>query len=171
MPLPRIVEKSKTSPKILSCMIGGVEDFACNGTVQMFLLKLAFWLGLVLLVLPLPGNFGTQTEGEIPRASAIDAMGVAQSTISDLAGFCERNPETCETGASLAATMREKAEYGAKFVYEYLSEDEADGVAAGLRGAANEAVARGPEGVPMPPLRDTLSEADRQISWRGAVDG
>lgn len=149
---------------------------------MMFLLRLAFWLTLVLLVLPMPDRSGAPAEAAAsapsPQASVIDAIGVAQSAISDVASFCLRNPATCETGMELAGTLREKAQYGAQLVYEYLADEPVAGP--GQRAtdfaAPAETVTPTPAentaaSVPLPPAADTLSEKDRQISWRGSING
>lgn len=153
----------------------------------MFLIRLAFWLTLVLLVLPMPERGDAHAVDAVspadpsPQLSVIDAMVVAQSAISDAAGFCGRNPETCETGLELAGTLREKAQYGAQLVYEYLADEPVAGstppvtdvATPSVPGSSAQPVAAegGAAAVPMPPVSDTLSEKDRQISWRGSING
>lgn len=143
---------------------------------MMFLLRLAFWLTLVLLVLPMPDDREGPVEADAapqPQASVVDVIGVAQSAISDAAGFCMRNPRTCQTGIELAGTLREKAQYGAQLVYEYLSDEPiAPGAPSATEVAAPVEAAPQPEvATPVQPTIDTLSEEDRQISWRGSING
>ena len=56
-----------------------------------FLLRAAFWLSLVVLLIP-----ADPSETARPRAarsvSTFEAIGAAQSTFEDLRGFCSRNP-------------------------------------------------------------------------------
>jgi hypothetical protein len=85
-----------------------------------FLLRCAFWIGLVLLLLPIDtGPDESQTAGISP----VKAFFAAQSTISDLSGFCERNPETCATGGQAIARIGEKAKVSAKILIDYMDED------------------------------------------------
>ncbi|MGD9783878.1 MAG: DUF5330 domain-containing protein [Hyphomicrobiaceae bacterium] len=42
----------------------------------------------------------------------------AESAFTWVSGFCERNPETCETAGRHWASMKEKASFGASVVYE-----------------------------------------------------
>lgn len=86
-----------------------------------FLLRTAFWIGLVLLLLPIDTG---SDESNVGGVSPVQAFFAAQSTISDLSGFCERNPETCETGGQAIARIGAKAKVSAQMIYEYLEEDE-----------------------------------------------
>jgi len=80
-----------------------------------FLLRAAFWLSLVVMLLPTDGSL---KDGE--RVSAFETVGFARSVISDLGGICERSPDVCETGGKLARTFGAKARYGAEKLYDYL---------------------------------------------------
>lgn len=85
-----------------------------------FLLRCAFWIALVLLILPIDtGEDGKDGIGINPVA----AFFAAQSTISDLSGFCERNPQTCETGGQAISQIGAKAKVSARMLYEYLDEN------------------------------------------------
>ncbi|WP_428700310.1 DUF5330 domain-containing protein [Stappia sp.] len=85
-----------------------------------FLLRSAFWIGLILLLLPIDtGSEETSGTGINP----VTAFFAAQSTISDLSGFCERNPQTCETGGQAITQIGAKAKVSAKMLYDYLDED------------------------------------------------
>lgn len=78
-----------------------------------FLLRLAFWLGLVLLLLPL-GLKGTDGK----EVSVFDAFGAAQALVADLKGFCERQPQACAVGGQMAGHLVEKAQAGAKWLHD-----------------------------------------------------
>lgn len=86
-----------------------------------FLLKSAFWIGLVLLLLPI--DTGSE-DTNAPGLNPVRAFFAAQSTISDIGGFCERNPETCETGGQAIARIGAKAKVSARLIYEYLDEED-----------------------------------------------
>ncbi|SDT98536.1 DUF5330 domain-containing protein [Stappia sp. ES.058] len=85
-----------------------------------FLLRCAFWIGLVLLLLPIDTG---PDESPTAGLSPVQAFFAAQSTISDLSGFCERNPETCATGGQAISRIGEKAKVSAKLLYDYMDED------------------------------------------------
>ena len=87
-----------------------------------FLLKSAFWIGLVLLLLPI--DTGPES-ADAPGLNPVRAFFAAQSTISDIGGFCDRNPDTCETGGQAIARIGAKAKVSARLIYEYLEEEEA----------------------------------------------
>lgn len=120
----------------------------------MFLIRTAFWLALVILLIPVSrdGASGDETAG--PEISPIEAFQAARHTVSDLAGFCDRNPDTCRTGSAVVRVFGQKAQAGALMVYEYLA-DGGDGETGtqGLREAV-----------------DTLSLEDRDVPWRGPGD-
>ncbi|MGR7995946.1 MULTISPECIES: DUF5330 domain-containing protein [unclassified Xanthobacter] len=76
-----------------------------------FLLRVMFWIGLVLLLLPLglKGNDGT-------NVSVFDAFGAAQAVVADVRGFCSRQPEACAVGGQMVTHLTQKAQAGAKWV-------------------------------------------------------
>lgn len=84
-----------------------------------FLFRLAFWLGLVLLLLPfgLKGSDGRDV-------SVFDAFGAAQALVTDLRGFCDRQPQACAVGGQMAGHLAEKAQVGARWVYETIGRHE-----------------------------------------------
>ena len=87
-----------------------------------FLLRLAFWLGLVLLLLPLglQGKDGREV-------SVFDAFGLVQTVISDARGFCDRQPQACVVGGEMAGNFAEKAQIGAKWLSDSLGNAPAAG--------------------------------------------
>ena len=130
----------------------------------MFLIRSAFWLTLVVLLVPIKS-------GESADAVGIgDAVGVAQAAIHDLGGFCERNPGACETGSRLVAGIALKVQAGARWVYEQVETqfgDEADanpetspGVDATASGPTVDAVSAG-----------TLTASDLSAEWHGPDRG
>jgi len=84
-----------------------------------FLLRMAFWLGIVLILLP------SGTAQQTPAASEVaasDAISAASATVQDLRGFCTRQPDACTVGSQVATTLGYKAQAGAKMLYQFLSE-------------------------------------------------
>ena len=82
-----------------------------------FLLRMAFWLGVVCVLLP--GNSAKLLpESQIDTASAVSAAGAA---VTDMRGFCERQPQACVVGGKVAVAIGTKAEAGARTLYELIS--------------------------------------------------
>jgi hypothetical protein len=84
-----------------------------------FLLRAAFWISVVLVLLP-TGETKTQSEGT--KIGAMDALSAASSTVADMSQFCTRNPDTCLTGSHAAAAFGQRAQAGAKMVYDFFTE-------------------------------------------------
>ena len=83
----------------------------------MFLLRTAFWLSVVILLIPAaPSEDGTR-----PKAGTGEALVAAQAAVRDAAGFCERNPQACEAGGAALAAFGQKAQTGARWLYEFVS--------------------------------------------------
>jgi hypothetical protein len=113
-----------------------------------FLLRMAFWLGLVCVLLP---GGGDASGGRIDTANAVSAAGAA---VSDLSGFCSRQPDACVVGGQVAVAIGHKAEAGARSLYEMISTKMAESNAPA---AQNKAV---------PGERGTLSSADMAPIYR-----
>src|SRR5262245_8399340 len=86
--------------------------------VMRFLFRLAFWLGLVLVLLPSVGS-NTMPKTDV---GATDAVSAARAAIADLRQFCERQPEACNIGSQAAVAIGHRAQAGAKMLYEFLND-------------------------------------------------
>ena len=101
--------------------------FKLLGRRYMFLIRATFWLALAAFVLPqIAGGLDTrsnkgdgnassaqsqQASAAAPDTSAL--FSAAMSSAEDLAGFCDRNPDTCATASATFAHMIENtAHYG-----------------------------------------------------------
>jgi len=125
-----------------------------------FLLRMAFWLGVVLILLP----SGTAQHGQTASdVGASDAISAASATVSDLRGFCSRQPDACTVGSQVATSLGYRAQAGAKLLYEFLTERLASRQAqrggAAKPGLEKAAVEKASE--------DTLTPADLIPTWRG----
>ena len=69
-----------------------------------FLLRLTFWLGLVLVLLPRePGADHHKTS----QLGASEAISAATAAVADMSQFCTRQPAACEAGGHAAAIIGE----------------------------------------------------------------
>ncbi|WP_407147376.1 DUF5330 domain-containing protein [Bradyrhizobium sp. ORS 86] len=87
-----------------------------------FLLRLAFWLGLVLVLLP---RDKTPESDNTPQISASDAVSAATATISDMGQFCKRQPAACEVGGQAATAIGQRATDGARKLYQIITDKKA----------------------------------------------
>src|SRR5215831_19777733 len=84
-----------------------------------FLLRMAFWLALVLLLLP---REKTPEKEKLPRVSASDAVHAATAAVSDMGQFCKRQPAACEVGGQAASVIGARAQEGARKIYQSITE-------------------------------------------------
>ena len=117
-----------------------------------FLLRMAFWLGLVLVLLPSAGTEPTPKT----QVGTVEAVSAARAAIGDLRNFCERQPDACSVGSHAAIVIGHRAQAGAKMLYEFLNEQ--------LGPQPTETV--GSTGTPTPSA-GTLTSDDRGPTWRG----
>jgi hypothetical protein len=123
---------------------------------MMFLLRTAFWLSVVLALLP---TFASKQPTAVPvEIGATQAVTAAGATISDLSGFCERQPDACAAGAQLATAFGQRTREGAKIVYDFVG----DRLAKPERAAVP-----APEAVEARPSQNTLTAGDITPAWRG----
>ena len=153
-----------------------------------FLLRVTFWLSVVLILLP-RGQSQPSSSAEI---SATEAMSAATATVGDMRQFCERQPEACTVGSQAATALEDRAKAGAKRLYEMFNEKLA---ASEGEKVTTVTAARNTQAVPLPPARpsqhapqhaaqarnaaqrtqqatsqktqDTLTPADLAPAWRG----
>jgi hypothetical protein len=123
-----------------------------------FLLRVAFWLSVVVILLP---SAPTSRNESGRQVGAVEALGAAQAAVEDARGFCSRRPDACETGSQAFHTFGQKAQNGAKILYEFLSDRFADAPATAPRKDREET------GSIVRPGRHTLTSEDAQPAWRG----
>jgi Family of unknown function (DUF5330) len=124
-----------------------------------FLLRMAFWLTVILVLLP---SGGSQPAPKV-NVNAVAAVSAAKATVGDMGAFCQRQPDACAIGSQAAVAIGHRAQAGARMLYQYLNEHLAPngtGAAAGAEGKA--------DGRLLPrPSQHTLSPADLAPTWRG----
>ncbi|MGY3080884.1 hypothetical protein ACVWZZ_007292 [Bradyrhizobium sp. LM6.10] len=132
-----------------------------------FLLRITFWLGLVLVLLP---RDKTPESDKLPQIGAADAVQAATAAVSDMTQFCKRQPAACEVGGQAATIIGQRAQDGARKIYQIINDkkeqlekpdkkapDRTGSIA--LAGEGDTATIEAP--------RDTLSQDDLALEWRG----
>ncbi len=124
-----------------------------------FLLRMGFWLGIILLLLPTGGS----QRAVSASISAGDALSAAKATMTDLRSFCDRQPEACAIGSLAVVAIGHRAQAGAKMIYDYLTDR--------FGPADTDAMGTIPHRASMPQsmsgaAHDTLLPADRVPTWR-----
>src|ERR1700733_10378511 len=135
-----------------------------------FMLRLVFWLGLVLVLLP---RDKTPDSEKLPQLSVSDAVQAATAAVSDMSQFCKRQPAACEVGGQAASVIGVRAQDGARKIYNSITDKKAPEVEkdkkapdhTGSIGIAGDSV---PDLTGMAP-RDTLSSDDVAVEWRGGA--
>jgi hypothetical protein len=87
-----------------------------------FLLRMAFWLGLVLVLLP---REKTPESDKLPQIGASEAVSAATAAVSDMSQFCKRQPAACEVGGQAATVIGQRATDGARKLYHVITDKKA----------------------------------------------
>jgi hypothetical protein len=140
-----------------------------------FLLRMAFWLAVVCILLP---RSETQPAPKV-ELSARDAMSAASATVGDLRQFCERQAEACSVGSEAAAVLEDRAKAGARRLYQMLNDKLSAPDNVTVTTSSTKAIPLPPVRPPLPAARDalqsaapirsldTLTPADLAPIWRG----
>jgi Family of unknown function (DUF5330) len=94
-----------------------------RGREMFFLLRMAFWLGLVLVLLP---RDKTPESEKLPQISTSDAVQAATAAVSDASQFCKRQPAACEVGGQAATVIGARAQEGARKLYQIITDKKAE---------------------------------------------
>jgi hypothetical protein len=133
-----------------------------------FLLRMTFWLGLVLVLLPIGSAQRSPSGSEV---SATEAISAASATVGDLRGFCGRQPDACSVGAQMATAIGYRAQAGAKMLYEALSEamapHDTGSIAIGASRNTSGTKAALEKSAAERASQSTLTPADLAPAWRG----
>ena len=130
-----------------------------------FLLRMTFWLGLVLVLLP---REKTPESDKLPQIGASEAVSAATAAVSDMGQFCKRQPAACEVGGQAATVIGQRAQDGARKLYQIITDkpEKSDkktpdhtGSIGGQDGAETALLEPAP--------RDTLTQDDLATEWRG----
>jgi hypothetical protein len=141
-----------------------------------FLLRVAFWLTIVLALLPSGGAQQSAQASAQPKVGPTEAVVAAGAAVSDMSSFCERQPDACVVGAQAAVAIGQRAQAGAKMVYEFFNDRVSHGTETGSVGKSKAASNAGPKlaaavrTVPASPgSQNTLKDGDLDAAWQGPV--
>jgi hypothetical protein len=124
-----------------------------------FLLRMAFWLGLVLVLLP---REKTPESEKLPQLGASEAVSAATAAVSDMSQFCKRQPAACEVGGQAATVIGHRAQEGARKLYQIITDKRAPDHTGSIAGEDADAAQAA-----MTP-RDTLTPDDLVVEWHPA---
>jgi hypothetical protein len=118
---------------------------------------MALFCCVVLALLP---SGGAKQDAATPSAKigASDAVAAASATVFDMWQFCSRQPQACEVGSHAAVAFGQRAEAGAKLVYQFISERASPAETGSIADTARKPAAK--------PSQDTLTATDIAPAWR-----
>jgi hypothetical protein len=123
-----------------------------------FLLRMAFWLGLVLVLLP---RDTTPQSEKLPQIGASEAVSAATAAVSDMGQFCKRQPAACEVGGQAATVIGQRAQDGARQLYKIIADKKSPDHTNSIGSVDAEATAT--DASP----RETLTDDDMAVEYRG----
>jgi hypothetical protein len=126
-----------------------------------FLLRVGFWLSIVIILLP---TGETRKAPPSSQLSTTEAVSAASAAIADLRKICTRQPEVCEVGGQAAVAFGYKAQASAKMLYEFITEQLAPNETGSVAAPADRTKsAASTESRP----NETLTPTDIEPAWRG----
>ena len=122
-----------------------------------FLLRVAFWLSIVLVLLP-SGEY--QPKDKAPRIGAAEAGRAATAAVWDVSGFSGRQPEACEVGGQAAIAFGQRAQAGARYLFDLLQDSLAPAQTGSVSGSSASKSSTS---------QHTLTPADLKPEWRSTL--
>jgi hypothetical protein len=130
-----------------------------------FLLRITFWLGLVLVLLP---RDKTPESDKAPQIGAAEAVSAATAAVSDMGQFCKRQPAACEVGGQAATMIGQRAQDGARKLYHIIN-DKKDQIINDKKASDHTgSIGADPSDLAaVEASRETLTQDDMAPEWRG----
>ena len=127
---------------------------------MLFLIRTAFWLMIIVLLLP------------TDQQQRSEVYGTAQAAMHDVATFCDRNPDTCARGKDAFSVFVQKAQFGARMLMDLINNrtgaDDQDSPAQDQDTHSPETSALfAPARFDRSASQDTLNPQDREEAWSG----
>ena len=130
--------------------------------------------GITVFMPSPPDNSTQQSAVAGVDQQAPGLMSSATLAIADMAGFCSRQPEVCQTADYVAGRLEAKAKYGVRLIYEWAAESSSEPQASPLPGLADatDPIETGSTRIfktadAAPPSLSTLKLDDLIPEWRG----
>lgn len=117
-----------------------------------FLLRVAFWLSIVLVFLP-SGDYRPKDQAQIGAAEAVNA---ASAAVSDLSGFCGRQPDACQVGGQAVIAFGQRAQAGARYLFDVLHDRLAPSTTGSIGAGTSSS-------------QSTLKPSDLEPEWRAPL--
>jgi hypothetical protein len=126
---------------------------------MLFILRMAFWIALVCLLLP-----GSQDSNQKLISSA-------EQTVNDVRGFCQRNPQVCEDARLAMTGLLLRLKSGADMLQGWVAKQETpvEEPPAAPAEKGSRRYGRNDHAPPQPVAKwqDSLNPGDKQVPWRG----
>src|SRR6202795_1107628 len=152
---------SSAASQELTCGMPATETRKEHRDREMFfLLRMAFWLGLVLVLLP---REKTPDSDKLPQIGASEAVSAATAAVSDMSQFCKRQPAACEVGGQAATVLGQSAQDGARKPFRIITAKHTPDHTGSIDGLEDT------EASLADTPRDTLTPNDLQAEWRGVT--
>ena len=81
-----------------------------------FLVRMAFWLGLIIALLPIAP---LRQETSASKLGAADSLSAASAAVSDIHQFCVRQPDACAAGSEAIAQFVQKQKLARNFFISF----------------------------------------------------
>jgi Family of unknown function (DUF5330) len=126
-----------------------------KGKAMMFLIRTAFWLMIVILLLPTD----SKQQSEV--------YGTAQAAVKDVTGFCDRNPDACAKGKDVFGVFMQKAEFGFEMLMGFIENKTAPTASDAEVPAAALGATAEPASWDQSDSQNTLNPEDLAPAWNG----
>lgn len=83
-----------------------------------FLIRVGFWLGLVLVLIP---RDGAGTPEGARAVGPVEVLGTATAILGDFMGICDRKPDVCESAGDIMHAIGVRAREGAAVALSAIS--------------------------------------------------
>jgi hypothetical protein len=78
------------------------------------------------VLLPSPPEPVVAQGQDVENVSTVAMISSASSAFADVASFCQRQPDVCQTATYVAGRLEAKAKYSARLIYEWASDATTD---------------------------------------------
>jgi hypothetical protein len=79
------------------------------------------------VAMPSPPDEATGQGDTVAQVNAPSLLGSAAMAVGDVVGFCQRQPDVCQTASRVAARLEVKAKYSVRLLYEWANDQGAPG--------------------------------------------